>query len=133
MIYRYALVVLLAVLDMAAFAQAPPLPVDLSGTYASEGNAPNGTYTATTEIIKHDGGVYQVQWTFPRGDGMVGVGFVDGDRFVVGYDAGAPGVIVYRLVSDKPLTFEGRYTGWAFDKPYTERMVKGPAAIQAQR
>lgn len=108
-------------------------PADLSGTYASDGDAPNGAYTATTAILKH-GEVYEVQWTFPRGDRMLGVGFVDGDRFVVGYDGGrAPGVIVYRVVADKPLTFEGRYVGWGFDKPYMERMVTGPAGTRAAR
>ena len=109
-----------------------PLPADLSGTYSAAGTGPNGTYTVTTEITKH-GDVYEVRWTFPRGDGMVGIGFVDGDRFIVGYDGGTPGVSVYWATSARPLTLDGRYAGWGFATTYGERMVKGPPALQAAR
>ena len=118
--------------------QTPPLParpqppIDWIGTYTAEGSSPTGTYTATMAIVQH-GQAYEVQWTFPNGDGMVGVGFLYNGDLVVGYTGGGPGVIVYHVVARTPLTLEGRWTGWGFDTVSPERAVKGPPAARAQR
>lgn len=115
-------------------AQRPQAPqaIDWTGTYAVEGSSPTGPYTAQLAILRH-GEAYEVQWTFPQGDMMLGVGFVYNGDLVVGYVAGGPGVIVYHVVEEKPLTLAGRWTGWGFDTVSPERAVKGPAAIRASR
>ena len=107
-------------------------PIDWIGTYAAEGSSPTGTYTATMAILRH-GETYEVQWTFPNGDGMIGVGFVYNGDLVVGYTGAGPGVIVYHVVERTPLTLEGRWTGWGVDTVSPERAVKGPPAARAQR
>lgn len=111
-------------------AQAPP--IDWTGTYATEGSSPTGTYTARLEIRRH-GDAYEAQWTFPNGDGMIGVGMVYNGDLVVGYIGGGPGVIVYHVVERTPLTLVGAWIGWGFDAVQRERAVKGPPAIQARR
>lgn len=113
-----------------ATAQAPA--IDWSGTYAVEGSSPTGKYTAQLAILRH-GEAYEAQWTFPNGDGMLGVGFVYNGDLIIGYTGGGPGVIVYHVVEQAPLTLEGRWTGWGFDTVSPERAVKGPPAIRASR
>lgn len=124
-----AVCVLVVLLGSGPAAQAPPIA--WAGTYAAEGSSPSGTYTATTTITVH-GAAYELRWTFPRGDFMVGVGFVSGDRLIVGYEPG-PGVIAYRVVRSHPLTLVAEWTAWGFTTVHTERLVKGPPAIRASR
>lgn len=121
-------------LNVALSAQQSQAPaaIDWTGTYAVEGSSPTGPYTARLDIGRH-GEVYEVQWTFPQGDMMFGVGFVYNGDLVVGYTAGSPGVIVYHVVERTPLTLEGRWTGWGFDRVSPERAVKGQPAIRAGR
>lgn len=132
------LLALLGVTVGDAAPQTHALPATLEGTYAATGSSPAGTYTARTDLIAH-GPVYEVRWTFPQGDGMVGVGFAEGDRLVVGFAVGGPGgapvagVGVYRVVAQAPLTLEAQWTSWGFTTLERERLVKGPPAIRAAR
>lgn len=121
----------LLALSFTGSAQAPAA-IEWTGTYAAEGSSPTGPYTARLDMLRH-GEAYEVQWTFPQGDMMLGVGFVYNGDLVVGYTAGGPGVIVYHVVKDHPLELAGRWTGWGFDTVSQERAIKGPPAIRAQR
>mgnify|MGYP001591949051 CR=1 FL=1 len=117
----------------SAMAQRPTrsLPADLSGTYAVTGDAPNGPYQATATVAQR-GRVYEVRWTFADGGVILGVGFVQEDRFMVGYVPG-PGVISYRAVVDRPLTLEAQWTTWGEMTVYSERMIEGPPPVRVLR
>lgn len=136
---KYAAVAFVVALALVApgSAQQAAVPVDFTGTYSVTGTAPDGAYTATAELIAH-GPVYEIRWTFPQGDGMAGVGFVEGDALIVGFATATQfgataGTGLYRVTVKQPLTLEGRWTGWGHTEISTERLVKGPPAIRAQR
>lgn len=123
--------VIAALLGAAAQSPTRPLPADLSGTYAVSGDAPNGPYQATATVAQR-GRVYEVRWTFADGGVILGVGFVQEDRFMVGYVPG-PGVISYRAVVDRPLTLEAQWTTWGEMTVYSERMIEGPPPARVLR
>lgn len=126
------LMVSLAIVIVAPLAaqqsRAFTLPADLSGTYQASGDSPTGPYTATAAVQKHEA-TYAVRWSFSQG-GMVGVGFIDGDTFVVGFFGEQLGVVRYRVTRSDPLTLEGLWTSWGFGSIHPERLVWSGAVPQ---
>jgi len=118
-------VMITIILLMPLSAQRIQLPADLSGVYTAVGSTPAGAYTARATIHKHNQ-VYSIEWLFPQGDGMIGVGFVHGGEFVVGFEG--PGVAVYRITNDKPLTLEAQWGGWGMETLNHEQLIKGEQA-----
>lgn len=107
--------------------------IDWTGTYAVTGTLPEGPYAASARVT--GGPVFQIEWTIPHGDHsdtMQGVGFVEDGLLIVGFIPG-PGVMAYRVVQGLPLTLEARWTVLGVNQFQSERMVKGPPAIRAQR
>ena len=128
---KYVVMFVLVLLAAGSAAQTIALPADLAGTYAATGTGVGGTYTATAEIIARDK-VYEVRWTFSDGSVMYGVGLVRDGLFIVGFNPG-PGVSIYRVVRDKPMTLEAQWALWGETQTYVERLTKGPPAIRAAR
>lgn len=90
------LVVVLAAVKTVA-AQSSPDP---SGAYRCDGVSADGkSYRAAVQIVRN-GDTYVVKWLTPRGVVNVGVGFVTGNTFSVGYVGASAGVVVYHLEGD---------------------------------
>jgi hypothetical protein len=92
----------------AAVAAEETASVDLSGTYACEGQNPDGSaYVAVVEIVRR-GDTYLVRWTMPQDVQVTGVGIRSGGVLAVSYVGGGPAIVVYSVGEDGRL--DGTWT-----------------------
>lgn len=123
------------VFTLVAFAYAalvdPPraqsLQSDLPGTYAVSGTAPDGqSYTATADIA-HVGQLFYVRWVMESGT-LYGTGWVEKGDLTVGFAVnGAPGLVIFRVKDNRPLTLEGSWASYGMDRRSRETLVKQPS------
>jgi hypothetical protein len=81
-------------------ADAPVTPTNIEGSYQVTGTNPDGSAYEGTLLVTQQGEVYQFSWN--AGNTFEGVGILDGNYVVVGYDEVGDGCAVssYQMTND---------------------------------
>jgi hypothetical protein len=97
----------------------------LAGTYACEGQNPDGMmYSGIVDIVKRKD-TYLVRWTMQDDSQVVGVGIASGGVLSVSYFGGTPALVVYTIGENGRL--EGKWTaGAAGGEIFAETLTKMP-------
>ena len=122
------LVLVLATVGAAGFADEPQVDKGLVGVYRCEGKNPDGSsYEGYVEIANLDD-TFRVRWTLTNETDVVGVGIYTGGVFAVSYFGGTPALAVYKVEANRLI---GEWTmGGAEGAVYVETLTRLPEGVR---
>lgn len=104
------------------FQPDPPPEPDLSGVYELQGHDGDGKPYSGLAILKKKNDGYLVQWTTQVGGNTVGLGTLDGDKFICAWVRDPViGQTVYTVSKDRK-TFDGRWQSIGVHKWHSETL-----------